>query len=85
MTPAEIARLLGTIRGFDNRIGNPDRYIVDAWHDVAQRRAWTYQAAETAVRDYYADTRRPPLIMPGDITQHIRGQRNKPPAWWQAD
>ncbi|MGW5519027.1 hypothetical protein [Nocardia africana] len=76
MTPAEIARLLKTIRAFDNRIGEPNDYVIAAWLDSAKRRNWDLPAALNAVGEYYADNSRA-LIMPGDITRIIRAERHR--------
>lgn len=77
----EVAGLLAACAAYDNRKANDDTVL--AWQHIAARERWTVHAALAAITAHYGRSRE--WIMPADITEHIRGQRNQPPAPAEVD
>lgn len=71
MTTEEVAELLATCAGFDNR--KPSKAGLVMWTEVAALSGWTLAEASRAVSRHYAASRE--WIMPVDITAMIATMR----------
>lgn len=75
LTDAQVKHLLVASMAYDNR-KLPGEANVRAWKEAAHRTGWAFEEALEAIHAHYAESTE--FIMPGHITQRIKGNRRQP-------